>query len=172
LANDVRGQSTWNTDTNNNGLWHDTGSWTGGIPNAAAAPIIFNMPLTSQSPAPGTYTISLGGAATSVGHITANHAGDGITNAITTGSLAFQSTSGPATVIENAGVDDTLRNRLRYNVPVTLLSDLEYTQDNDPQLNTSSEFVQQITAASNITFTKKGDANLQFAFTGALGPTE
>jgi autotransporter-associated beta strand protein len=172
LANDVRGQSTWNTDTNNNGPWHDAGSWTGGIPNAVDASVIFNMPLTTQSPAPGTYTISLGDTATTVGHITANHAGDGTTHAIVSGTLVFQSTSGPATVIENAGIDDTLRNRLRYNLPVTLLSDLEYTQNNDPQLNTSSEFVSQITAASNITLTKKGDGNLQFAFAGAVGATE
>ncbi|MCC6492494.1 MAG: hypothetical protein IT424_05685 [Pirellulales bacterium] len=172
LAGDVYGQSTWNLDNNNNSPWHDAGSWTGEIPDAADASVVFNMPLTSLIPAPGTYTISLGGTTTTVGHVTANHGSDGTTHAIVSGTLVFQSTSGPATVIENAGVDDSLRNRIRYNLPVTLLSDLEYTQNNDPQLNTSSELVQQVTAASNITFTKKGDANLQFAFAGALGPTE
>jgi autotransporter-associated beta strand protein len=81
------------------------------------------------------------------------------------GPLIFQSTSGTATYTENAGTPNVAgAGRFLINQPtIKLMSNLDVTQDNQPDLNTSTEFAGRIDGGSGITFTKYGVANLQLS---------
>jgi autotransporter-associated beta strand protein len=174
------GQYTFVQASAGSAAWHDNARWDpAGIPNAADATALLNMPITS-APAGNGFTLNINENDTTVGSLTidnTNHDNSYVTRicgaANCTGKLIFQSTLGPATYTETAGTPNTTQNgRFVINPLVTLLSDLVFTQNNQPGLNTPTEITSLITAGSSITFTKEGVGNLQLTNNLSLFPGE
>ncbi len=162
------------------GNWDDVANWTDGgtnttYPNAPGATVLFNNPI--KSPSVGTYTLTLPATDVTVGEFTIDNTGFANTNrdlfANGGGKLIFQSTSGPAKYIETPNTGTAPANtQNQIQTDVMLLSDLEITQDNYPNLNTGTIFTGLIYGDSTKTITKKGAGGIQFNYAFTLGAGE
>lgn len=169
---------TFNTITGNSATWHDTTRWTPtGIPNGAGDSATIVMPGTSASAPSNGLTINLTTNDATVGSIVidnTNNPNNFVTRInASSGRLIFD-TGNPlvaATYTENAGtpIDTTVTPNTHtgsfvINQPAVVLnSDLVVTQDNQPFLNTATEFRTRIDGDSNRMFTMNGLSSIQLA---------
>jgi autotransporter-associated beta strand protein len=168
----ARGQQyTFVQDTDNTGTWSDPAQWTGGppgtFPNGADVKVLINAP--TRSGGSGAYNLTLPATDVTVGEIkvdNTNYANTYRSNfANSGGHLIFESTSGPAKYTETIGsAPGTTNSQYQFLMPVDLHSDLVFTQDNYPNLNTGTTFSNLVTGASNLTLTKAGHGGLQFNY--------
>jgi len=162
---------------NDIGNWFNAEAWDNGVPNGVGANAVFNQPVSNASN--GTTTIiNLGSNTVTLGSLTSNNDltpepdARYLRTQFNGGSFIFETTSGPATLNENLGASTEIENRMRFNVPVQLNSNLVVNSNHALNRNTNTEFAQLVSGSANKTITKEGFGNLQFAFTGNLSEGE
>lgn len=186
LPSIAQAQYTWVPTGNQQGQWTASARWTGGpagtFPNAADATATFNLPL-STAPS-GNYNVQVSntaGSAVTVGTVTINNS-VGATGGLRfgangNGTITFQSTNGPAQLIDNPAAPDDSAFNTTFFAPVIFASDTVITNNHNVAANASLQFDTSnnspggITAAPGITLTKEGLGNVEFNVAPA-GPGE
>jgi len=162
---------TFNTQTTGSANWHDSTKWNpAGIPNGTADTAKFVMPVTT-GPAGNGFTLNIATTDTTVSAITVDNTGNPnnfVTRVNSTGGRMIFDTGNPlvaATYTENAGTPNTTNNgRFLINQSAVVLnSSLVVTQDNQPGLNTATEFAGRIDGDSNRMFTMNGLSSIQLS---------
>ena len=169
-------QYTYVPTANQTGNWNTAARWVGGpagtFPNAVDATATVDVP-ASTAPS-GNYNIqisSTAGAAVTIGSLTVNDSslatGTLRFGANGNGTITFQTSTGSASITENAGSPDSTFNTVIF-APVTFGSDTIITQNHNLLNNTGLNFNSSnnsaggTTAAPGITVTKQGLGNVQF----------
>lgn len=152
--------------------WHDPTVWSpSGVPNASGDGAIINRPPV----VPNTAFSILADQDTTIGSLTVDSTGLTQTGLFTidgSGTLIFQSPSGPATFTGTAAQADAGGNQAQSIVVwnnISLLSDLVITHDLRPAVNATNLINGVVTGANDLTITKEGSASIQFSHHGASG---